>query len=766
MLYSTADTTDIEGGLMMDVNEIEHVGSTDAVNMVAQVDRTDTDPSWTDARRFLLTQDGDWQTVNSEVVESLGEVNQGDPQTLVDFVLWATSNFPADHYALILSDHGGAWTGFGWDVTSGSDPLTLMELDAAFAAINANMGRKLDIIGFDACLMAQYDVMKLLSYYADYAILSEETIPGYGWAYDLTLPHLVDNPAMAPADLSQQFVTDYIYSYTEGEWIDLQQVRIDLSVIDLNQMPTVEAAIANFAQVMDANSAEMVGFIGDARNNALYFGGSTPNEADSMSSVDLVNFLQTLITLSDNTEVNDAAQSVIDAVGSVVINHQYGPALTDSKGMTVFFPRNPMVYREYGHNYPTDVPFTTEWQGFLDSYYAEASAIPALASDAVAIIGVYPSGAVSIHKPPVVIFATNGQNIVDVSFVAILVRDDGTAIMLDKSSLSSAEVGPEGEELIDFPDGLQTNEFAWGAEMPVVTDGVVSIPTLLQTDPENSDVVMVSGLYMNNVGEVLNATLAFDIETKQMTSGWGISEGSSAPFALSPQPGEQFVPLWRSLDADGNWVDVPASSDPLTFGAEPFSYHYEPAASGQYAFLIRMEDIAGNVSMDQTMITIDNEGLDINYRGYTDIDMGINFLYPWEWPSPTFYLDDEGSYQAVISDANSDINIYVTAYEAASDQDAYDAMIGYLDSQDVQDMAYDETNAEAVTIDGYEGTVIPYSFTIDGALHYGLVTAVYVPDLETGFVIDLDVIEELAGDGEAILNVMLGSMNFFAPPEM
>ncbi len=43
MLYSTADTSDIEDGMMMDVNEVEWVGSTTDVNLVAQVDRTDTD---------------------------------------------------------------------------------------------------------------------------------------------------------------------------------------------------------------------------------------------------------------------------------------------------------------------------------------------------------------------------------------------------------------------------------------------------------------------------------------------------------------------------------------------------------------------------------------------------------------------------------------------------------------------------------------------------------------------------------------------------
>jgi len=193
--------------------------------------------------------------------------------------------------------------------------------------------------------------------------------------------------------------------------------------------------------------------------------------------------------------------------------------------------------------------------------------------------------------------------------------------------------------------------------------------------------------------------------------------------------------------------------------------HYEPAVSGDYILTIRMEDIVGNVYLSSTAITVDNEGLDINYRGYTDITMGINFLYPWDWPTPTFYLDEEGGYEAIISNEEETINIYVIAYEGSSDQDAYDTQIGYLESLAVDDLTYDEEVYEDVTVYGYPGTLLSYYFTIDGESHLGAVLSVYVPDLATSFVIDLDTTEALADEGDAVLNTMLGSMIFFIPPE-
>ena len=770
MFYSTADTSDIEAGMMLDINEVEFVGSSDQIQFVAQIDRTTADPTWTDARRLLLMQDVDWRAVNSPVIASLGEVNQGDPQSLVDFVLWATSAYPADHYALILSDHGGGWTGFGWDLTNNNDPLYMLELDQAFSTITSTLGYKLDLIGFDACLMSQFDVIKLLAPYADYAILSEELEPAYGWAYDISFNKLFFEPAMSPAELGTEIVKDYVYSYAEGEWATVGFNRFDLSLIDLSQYDAAEEAMLQFIGVVGANSSDVLRAIGVARNNVLYFGGTTPDEADYFSSVDLVHFLSLLINVSDNGAVNQAAQDLINATEDLVVYHESSSALSDSHGVAVYFPANNQVYQLYGgaNAYPQMVPYMSEWQNFLGVYYGTATAmVPVLPTEeALSITGVYPGEVASIYHPPVIVFSTDAQDIVEVSFSATLMIDEYNLIMLDESPLESAEVGADGEELIDFPDGFQMHEYTWGAEMPVITDGVVAIPTLLLSDREVEDVVYISGEYIPQGGEPLTAYLAADLNTRSVIGVWAISGTGSTPFSLTPNPGDHFLPTWRYLDANGAYEFLPASSDPLTFGSEPFSYYYEPAISGDYILNIRMEDIAGNIYLSSTVITIDNEGLDVNYRGYTDITMGISFLYPWDWPSPTFYLDDEGSYQAVLSDEEGNSNLYIIAYEGASDEDAYYTLLDYVDWLDVDDLYYDETVAEELDVYGYPATLIPYSFSSDGEGRFGMALGVYIPDLATTFIVDMDVTEPMVEEGMYMLNTVIGSMTFFSPPEI
>ena len=93
MLYQNADDEVLEQDIFTDLNEAELVGSSDAVTVVAQMDRYDGgfdgDGDWTTVKRFLVMQDDDLTALGSEEIEDLGELNSGDPQTLVDFAVWA-----------------------------------------------------------------------------------------------------------------------------------------------------------------------------------------------------------------------------------------------------------------------------------------------------------------------------------------------------------------------------------------------------------------------------------------------------------------------------------------------------------------------------------------------------------------------------------------------------------------------------------------------------------------------------------------------------
>ncbi len=145
MMYQNADDEVLEEDIFIDLNEAEIVGSTDQVTIVAQLDRFvgayDGDGDWTSTKRYLVTQDDDLETIHSEELDDLGEVDSGNKDTLVDFATWAIKTYPAQHYVLLLSDHGAGWSG-GWnddDPIEGSS-FSMQNIDDALGAVIADTG--------------------------------------------------------------------------------------------------------------------------------------------------------------------------------------------------------------------------------------------------------------------------------------------------------------------------------------------------------------------------------------------------------------------------------------------------------------------------------------------------------------------------------------------------------------------------------------------------------------------------------------------------
>ena len=110
LVYLDGDNN-LEGAGIDDVNEMEMVGSTPEVNIVVQFDRIDrydtSNGDWHDTRRGIITKDS--TSLIASNLTSVGEKNMGDPQTLTEFLSWGISTFPADHYFLVLWNHGDGW---------------------------------------------------------------------------------------------------------------------------------------------------------------------------------------------------------------------------------------------------------------------------------------------------------------------------------------------------------------------------------------------------------------------------------------------------------------------------------------------------------------------------------------------------------------------------------------------------------------------------------------------------------------------------------
>ena len=68
---------------------MDRVGSTDAVNIVAQLDSMADDRT----RRYFIRPNS---RPADDVVEELGETNTGDPAVAIDFFVWGIQRYPPD----------------------------------------------------------------------------------------------------------------------------------------------------------------------------------------------------------------------------------------------------------------------------------------------------------------------------------------------------------------------------------------------------------------------------------------------------------------------------------------------------------------------------------------------------------------------------------------------------------------------------------------------------------------------------------------------
>ena len=182
MVYMSADNN-LEPDGLHDLNEMETVGSTEEVNIVVQFDRAPgydtTNGDWTGTKRFYVTRDNDMSTISSRELADLGEQNMGDSRTFVNFTTWAVGQYPAQHYLVVFWDHGGGWYGVCWDDTD-QDYLNLDDISTGLSGLAARLGRPVDLVGFDACLMAGIEVLYQVRGLCDIACTSGTTEPNEG----------------------------------------------------------------------------------------------------------------------------------------------------------------------------------------------------------------------------------------------------------------------------------------------------------------------------------------------------------------------------------------------------------------------------------------------------------------------------------------------------------------------------------------------------------------------------------------------------------
>ena len=314
--------TDLEskyGMATTDLQEMLNAKLSDKITIVIQTGGT---KQWRNnvmtnsaIERYVITANEGLQKVN---YSSRGAMT--DAAVLSDFIKWGSENFPANRYILDLWDHGGgSLSGYGYDELY---PNGSMTVDKLASALNAG-GIKFDIIGFDACLMANMETAIAVEPYADYLLASEETEPGTGWYYTDWLTKLSQNTSMSSVEIGKNVIDDFCTVTQSGSTARDENT---LSIIDLAEFKaTVPAALSAMSAKMtnDIASSNYQNYA-DARSVTKEFAKS-----QTLDQIDLVHFCETL-----NTEESKKLSAAIKS--SVKYNRCRN--VKNAYGLSIFFP--------------------------------------------------------------------------------------------------------------------------------------------------------------------------------------------------------------------------------------------------------------------------------------------------------------------------------------------------------------------------------------------------------------------------------------------
>jgi hypothetical protein len=348
LVYVDGDN-DLEEYAVGDVNEMEAAALNTSINVGVMLDRIggydSSNGNWTDSRRGVIRLDNGSSTLSS-VLTSIGEADMGRGQTLTDFINWGVANLPAQRYAVIIWDHGGgALGGAAVDESSGS-VLTAAEIRQAVASSTL---QRVDLLGFDACLMATLEMQSELASVASILIASEKLEPGDGWDYTSFLTQFSSGTSSDAATLGSAIVGTYGTFYRNSE---------TLSSVDLAKVGGVETALDAF--VMAMRTAADWTAVRAARGRATVADSSTPEY------VDLVSFMTQLMNASANSSVDTAASNVITAARASVLR-KAGPSGFD--GTTIYFPTSQALYSPGYTSAHFRFLANTTWDDFLGLYF-------------------------------------------------------------------------------------------------------------------------------------------------------------------------------------------------------------------------------------------------------------------------------------------------------------------------------------------------------------------------------------------------------------
>jgi hypothetical protein len=322
---------------------------------------------------------------------------------VVDSMRWAAKDFAAEHYMFVFWNHGSGITekyrqflhdtpysslfknswlemlcqphclerGILYSDTS-KKFLNNQQMGRALDRMKNIIGKKIDIVGMDACLMSMIEIGYQVKDAANILVSSQNSEPGQGWNYkDFLIPLAKTPKQFQPRELAKKIVSSFNSLY-KSRYVFYTQSALDLTMLS-GLGEHLQTLISFFINIPKKHRVKLAKIINNARRRSLKF--------DVRDFIDMLSFYSALKKglLKEVKGTTSSKQRLYVRTLHSLIRHLDNGAKTLSRvvfanvagrlfkhacGVSMYYP----VHSAHRSYLKTNFSKQTLWGDFLKSY--------------------------------------------------------------------------------------------------------------------------------------------------------------------------------------------------------------------------------------------------------------------------------------------------------------------------------------------------------------------------------------------------------------
>ncbi len=360
------------------IKQMATTGSNKNITVVIQLNEPGANKK---TQRYLI-EHNKALLLNEDQVAAGTKLNTGDPNTLINFCLETINQFPSNHIALVLWDHGtgyldpmrakvmnphelfqlnpsdmmlelnrtdndfinqidytGYLRGICFDETYHSY-LSNQKLDYALKTICTNIQRKFDFIGLDACMMQMLEFGCLLQPYAHLMVGSQEVELGAGWNYKYILAPFSEK-SFSATEFTDHIVSCYQRAYSR---ITHDYTLSAVNLTDISALADNINTVANLLQqclkVQEHNSVKYTLANCRSKKNCTCFDEPSYLDLGHLYNNILANIGNFKLKTNQETigQLKNELENGLKILQKTILANTKGKNLINAQGLSIYFP--------------------------------------------------------------------------------------------------------------------------------------------------------------------------------------------------------------------------------------------------------------------------------------------------------------------------------------------------------------------------------------------------------------------------------------------